>query len=246
MSAKIVEIVFVIDTSGSMRPCFDGLVANLDSVVRPLQGFDFEVRMGLVGCKVLKNTGSDGRVVCIETLDGGGLGRIYSSQDARLFTADAPTFSCALKALTAALEGDENHLIALDCALDYPFGPLGTTRRVVALFSDERIEDGFVTKADLGKVDPLVDKMMARRIQFFGALPMSPALEQLASADGCQVEAVNSGDGLASVNFGKLLGQMAKSISGTSLQGLESPYQRALFGQDKWGTTSNFSADGLR
>jgi len=248
MASKVVEIVFVMDRSGSMAPCFEGLAAHLDSVVRPLQGFNFEVRMGFVGCQVLKDPDDGGGVYVMHTLGGHGFDPIYQQGGVggALFTTDGAAFSGALRDLASGLQGDENHLVALDCALDFPFSPLGTTRRVVALFSDERIEDGSVTPNNLLQVDALVNKIMARRILFFGALPMSPALEQLASADGCQVESVAGGAGLAQVDFGKLLGQMAKSISGTSLQGLEGAYTKALFGQDCWGTTDNYSAEGLR
>ena len=46
------------------------------------------------------------------------------------------------------------------------------------------------------------------------------------------------GQGLASVDFKTLLGQMGKSISVSSLQGgQEERYERALFGQDKWVST---------
>ena len=47
---KNVDIVFVIDASGSMRPCFEGLANNMDEIVRPLQGYNLNVRLGLAPC----------------------------------------------------------------------------------------------------------------------------------------------------------------------------------------------------
>ena len=240
MKPKIVEIVFVIDASESMRPCFEGLAANLDQIVQPLQGFNFKVRLGLVGMSVGKS-GCGGKVFQVTTL-AGGYNTVYPASP-NLFTEDGEAFSAKLRSLE--LSGDEHHLIALDFALDFPFGPLETTRRVVALFSDEKVEDGLVCEEEMKKIPELLTKLMARRIMLFAALPGSPALEALATVDRCQVEPVQGGDGLASVNFSKLLGQMAKSISGASLQGAEDPYQKAVFGQDKWQDGSG-SFDGLR
>ena len=240
MKPNTVEVVFVVDASESMRPCFEGLARNLDQIVRPLQGFNFKVRLGLVAMSLGRND-TGGRIVRTVTL-AGDEAPIYQASPS-LFTEDGSAFSVKLRELM--LEGDENHLIALDCALDFPFGPMATTRRVVALFSDERIEDGLITQDEAAKVGDLVAKIMARRIQFFAALPSSPLLEQLATADCCQIEPVQGGDGLASVNFNKLLAQMAKSISGTSMQGAEENFTKALFGQDAWGRSSGSFA-GLR
>ena len=196
MKATTVEVVFVLDSSESMRPCFEGLARNLDQVIKPLQGFNFRVRLGLVAMSVGKSE-NGGRVVRTVTL-AGDEAPIYQAAPA-LFTEDGGAFSAKLR--TLELSGDENHLIALDCALDFPFGSMATTRRVVAMFSDERIEDGLVTDAETAKVGDIVTKIMARRVQFFAALPCSPLLEQLATADCCQVEPVQGGDGLAGVNF---------------------------------------------
>lgn len=246
MKPTSVDIVFVFDASESMRPCFEGLAKNLDQIVQPLQGFNFKVRLGLVAVSVGKAS-SGMRVVNVATFPPGeGLDNIYhrNPQDCTgLFTEDGRAFSMRLRSLS--LGGDENHLMALDFALDFPFGPLATTRRVVALFSDERIEDGLITENETGRVADLVAKIMARRVQLFAALPSSPLLDELATADCCQVEPIQGGDGLANVNFAKLLGQMAKSISGTSLQAAEEHFDLALFGQDKWGRGSG-SFDGLR
>ncbi len=241
MKPKIVEIVLVIDASESMRPCFEGLARNLDQIVQPLQGFNFKVRLGLMAMSVGK--ADDGNRLFPMTTMAGGYDTLYPAASPNLFTEDGAAFSAKLRSLK--LCGDEHHLIALDFALDFPFGPLETTRRVVALFSDEKIEDGMILEGEMKKIPELLTKLMARRIMLFAALPASPALDALATVDSCQVQPVQGGDGLASVNFSKLLGQMAKSISNMSLQGAEDPYQKAVFGQDKWGT-GNGSFDGLR
>ena len=102
-----------------------------------------------------------------------------------------------------------------------------------------------MTADELAQVPAILAKIMARRVQFFGALPSSGSLEQIGSADCSQIEKLQGGDGLASVNFSKLLGQMGKSMSVTSMQGGEGKYQRAIFGQDQW-TSGSGSFEGLR
>lgn len=242
MSASVVEIVFVIDASESMRPCFDGLARHLEQFLRPLQGFQFQIRLGLVAVKVGKSA-SGGRVVDTTTL-AGGLSAIYEhGGQSRLFTDSPDEFTRSLRGVQ--LSGDENTLLSLDIALDFPFGPVSKARRVIALFSDERIEDGAVIESEFALIPDLIKKVGDRRIMLFAAMPNSPSLELLGSTDGCQIQAIQGGDGLASVDFGKLMEQMAKSISVTSLQGAEGNYHRALFGQDRWNTADG-SFDGLR
>lgn len=244
MSAKVVEVVFVIDASDSMRPCFDALTRNLESLLKPLQGFSFEVRLGLVALNVGKDTDGEGRVFGTWTMAGTNPEDIYTESHGALFTTSPDAFLERLHDVT--LEGDEHALIALDMALDHPFSPVGTARRVVALFADECIEDGAFADGDVDKLPALLEKIAARRILVFGALPASPLLDELASADRSQFEPVAGGDGLASVDFSKLLGQMAKSISVASLQGDERPYARALWEQDRWGTTDSWTFQGLK
>jgi hypothetical protein len=244
MPPKFVEVVFVLDSSESMRPCIQGLIQNLDQMLRPLQGFQFNVRVGLLALSVGKAPSGD-RVFNMVTLAGDGVDAIHAIYQGggRLFSETPDDFSARLRSLE--LGGDEDHLLALDCACDFPFSPTSKTRRVIALFSDEKIEDGLLDSSSLRMLDKIVDKLSARRILLFAALPESPALMELGSAEGCQIEPVRGSDGLASVDFRKLLSQMAKTISVSSLQGDEGNHQPALFGQDRW-VAGEGSLDGLR
>ena len=112
MPAPNVDLVFVIDSSSSMKPCFEGLVSHLNDVINPLQGLNLNVRLGLVAMGV-GNTDSGSPLFHITTLSGG-YRSIYQS-DPKLFTTDREQFSKALK--NVILQGDENHLIALDLSL---------------------------------------------------------------------------------------------------------------------------------
>ena len=243
MKPSTVELVFVLDASESMRPCFEGLANNLQQVVNPLQTLGLKVRLGFIAMRVGNATGGGGVIATASINSASDPIALIASGDPGLFTEDNALFSSKMRALE--LGGDEHQLLALDCALDFPFGPMVNTRRVVAMFSDETIEDGFSGAAVVEKIPAIVTKIMARRIQFFAALPSSPALVALGSADCAQIEPVQGGEGLANVNFSKLLGQMAKSISCASLQAGPENYQKGLFGQYEWGLTDG-DFTGLR
>lgn len=243
MKPSTVELVFVLDASESMRPCFEGLANNLQQVVNPLQTLGLKVRLGFIAMRVGNATGGGGVIATASINSASDPIALIASGDPGLFTEDNALFSSKMRALE--LGGDEHQLLALDCALDFPFGPMVNTRRVVAMFSDETIEDGFLGAAVVEKIPAIVTKIMARRIQFFAALPSSPALEALGSADCAQIEPVQGGEGLGNVNFSKLLGQMAKSISCASLQAGPENYQKGLFGQYELGSAEG-DFTGLR
>ncbi len=245
MKPKIVDLVFVLDASESMRPCFEGLAQNIDKVVNPLQGMGMKVRLGLIAINAGKT--SDNRpaywVTTLGSPDFCASMEYINSGNPVLFTENNAQFIQEMRAIT--LQGDEDQLLALDCALDFPFGHMSTTRRVVAMFSDECLEDGITGVDKLNDIDAIVAKIMARKVLLFAALPTSDGLERLGQADSAQIEPVAGGEGLASVNFGKLLGQMAKSISTSSLQAGPENYIKGTFGQYQWGT-GDASVVGLR
>ncbi len=234
-----VDIVFVLDASESMKPCFDGLKKHLNVILAPMQGYVNKVRFGLLAHFAAPLRG---RAVYEHTFLGGQgpemLPKLYgqgSANDANFFTTDGNLFARKLGEIK--LGANEEMLIALDTALDFPFGPLHNTKRVVVLFSDEKLEDGLEQGKYNDKIPDIIDKLHKRKIKLFVAMPGSDGLWALAAADQSEVEEVADGNGLSGVDFAKLLGQMGKSISGSSLQATSEPrYQRAIFGQDKWGS----------
>ncbi len=236
MPAQNVDLVLAVDSSSSMLPCFQGLVDHLEQLVKPLQGWSFNLRLGVIAMSA--SEGGKGKTLYFpQTLAGGAaesLAAIYKpAQGAALFTQNPEQVIDLLRKTKP--EGNEDLLMMLDIAADFPFGPLSTTRRVVAMFSDETIESGVAGNASLPLIPRLSQKYMARGIKLYAALPISVSAEELSAIDSCQIEAVPGGDGLEAVDFGKLLGAMAKSISVSSRQSTgEAPYERALFGQDKF------------
>lgn len=239
MAAPNVDIVFVIDTSFSMQPCFDQLRVHLEHVITPLTGHVSRLRLGLVGHSASRTEDSviyDHRFLCAGDMDA-----LYGHQDddfalSRLFTSDPILFSRALLSLTP--HGDEEMLVALDIAADFPFGPLRNTKRVIILLSDEPFGQGPYGQHHITLLPELMAKLAARRILLFAAMPDSEAIQQLGLLDGSLIALVNGGDGLRSVDFDDLLRGMAKSISVASLQSTDEPvFKRALFGQDQWPST---------
>lgn len=229
-----VDIVLVLDSSDSMRPCFDQLRRHLRDLITPMQGLISRMRFGLVAL-------SAGRVYRVETLVPGNprencVDILYSNETGQqeFFTDSPDRMIAALRALTPA--GDEDNLLALDIALDFPFGPVATTKRFVTLFSDEPLESGITGTSRFDQIPSLVEKLNQRRVKLFCVMPLSDGAQRLSEANGAEFEAVDGGNGLSSVDFKRLLSQMGKTISVSSLQSVtEEKYRRALFGQDQWG-----------
>lgn len=234
------DIVFVIDASESMQPCFDALRSHLDAILQPMQGSVSKVRFGLVAQSAGKLRGRaiyDHRFLCGADLDV--LQRLYrrgpNDSDPReeFFTSDARRFASVLAEIKP--QGNEEMLVALDVAADFPFGPIADNKRVIALFSDEPFEEGVLAGELNARIPEIIEKLQRRRIHLFMAVPESEAALELAMADRSEAEFVDGGNGLQAVDFKLLLGQMGKSISGSSVQAAdEPPYTRALFGQDAW------------
>lgn len=241
-AATNVDVVLVLDTSISMKPCIDQLRSHLRDLIKPLQGHASRVRFGLLAMGA-SNSAEEGIVYKIVTMAGGveTIPPLYhgGSEQLEYFTDDPNKVIAVLDGLQVS--GDEDNLLALDTALDFPFGPTSNTKRVIAMFSDEKLENG-VQRSEVKKYIPeLIEKLHARRVKLFCAIPYSSAAQQLSEANGSEIEDVGDGDGLGSVDFRALLTQMGKSISVSSLQGaLEEKYQPAIFGQNEW-TIGDFS-----
>lgn len=248
MKPQTVDLVLVVDASDSMGHCFAHLRQHLADLLTPLQQANIRVRFGLVAYAAGKDL--SGIVYDHTFVRGSGpllLQQLYSSQFRveDYFTTDPSAVGRTLEALKPG--GNEDTLLAMDIAADFPFGPLETTRRVIAVFSDEKLEDGIGGDGPLEKLPDLVEKLQQRRIQLFVAAPLSPGLEQLAAVDRAEIEPVEGGDGLKSVDFKKIMAQMGKSISMTSLQtGHEPVWKRALYGQDRWSSNRSASESTRR
>ncbi len=236
MSAENVDIVFVLDKSKSMQPCFDQLRSNLQSLIDSLGNSVYKLRFGLVAQSCTLYEGGGG-LFSSEFLNYNSLGDLYKgSEQSRdsFFTKDAGIFRDALATLEP--EGNEDMIIALDIAADFPFGHLSNTKRVIALYSDEPIEDQ-IPESRLAKFDELLQKIMDRRISLYAAIPDSEYMRKLDMLENAEITPVSGYDGLANLDFQQLLTQMGESITVSVLQSIEKEeeYKKALFDQDSWG-----------
>ena len=276
MPVQTVDIVFVIaigadldDDGNKVKGFKDSLNRNLRSLIESLQQSGLHVRYGLVAHALNPFTLAGDhtrRLTCaycfhfLRPVDELLLHDMYHDQyyDIRdFFTDDAKAFQNILDELYQV----EPHLsgpvpIALDLALDFPFGPLATTRRVIALISDRAIEDSVlpVEKGWKNVFPKLVDKIMARKIMLYGFIPESAAALELAEAERSEIVLWDScirSEWMASSLWSKTFSfdryfesyfaKLLKSISASSMQGIsESEYSKALFSEDVPGFLTLF------
>jgi len=239
MKPQNVDLVLLVDASESMKPCFSQLRQHLNDLLYPLQQANFKVRFGLIAYAAGRD--SFGPVYDHTFIGGSGpemIKKLYGSSPsvADFFTHDPTVVARVLAGLEA--QGNEDTLLALDIAADLPFGPAETTQRVIAVFTDEALENGVSGETPVAKIPELRQKLTQRKIMLFLSAPGSPASYMLGQLGKAQFEEVDGGDGLKNVDFKKLLAQMAKSISVSRLQeGKEPTWQKALFAQDKWSAS---------
>jgi hypothetical protein len=236
MPANNVDLVLVVDASQSMEHCYEALCEHLDSLLAPLHQAAFNVRIGVLVASASTTKGSITHMLTFlraGTMDG--VRALYGpNPDASLFFTSNPA---EVRKVLSGVEvsGNEDMLVALDIALDFPFRPAWETRRVVALFTDEPFDASASDGASLQKLPQVVEKLAERRVKLFLAAPACSKADELSCVDGAEWEVIDDNDaGLSGVNFAKLLAAMAKTISGTSLQAAGDDSPRPTYGQDKW------------
>ncbi|MBP5639295.1 MAG: VWA domain-containing protein, partial [Victivallales bacterium] len=237
MGANKVDILFVVDASDSMSPCFQKLRDNLRRFILPLNQASFEIRFGLLAY----NAGGDGHHAIYEhTFIGGNTANLVKGLYAqnpdigKYFTSDANKFLNALDSVRT--QGDENTPLALDIASDFPFNTPDESRRVIALFSNEKLETGILENEPLGKFQQVLQKIAKRKIALYVYLPASNAAAMMTRLPKSIIKTVEEGPNCwDNVDFGQMLEQMGKSISVSSLQMTREPeYQKAIYGQNTW------------
>jgi hypothetical protein len=241
MSTKgIADVVFVIDASGSMEPCISALKANIASFASSLEGANaasFDLRLEFIAVKSDEDGGSCG--MSTSRINGAAdvAGAIYkggSAQGSSKLWSGPAEFRNGLDRVEVG--GNEDNLFALDTALDLPWRQANGCHRVVVLLTDEPPETGALPAARRARVPDLILKINDLRVKLFVVGPYSETFAELQAADGSdylQIDDADVGNGLASVDFRKVMGSIAKSISVASLQASPKSVKRALFGQDR-------------
>lgn len=243
---RTADIVLCLDASASMRPCIDAVRKHLGDFVDSLCGdaqTRWDLRFDYLAHAAGETTDGSG-VFNFRSLTAGQLGLLQAlyqqgGRGENFFTRDLN----ALKQGLATIEvgGDEAPLIALDTALDFPWRDAVACHRVVIMLTDEALETGVCVKQQLETINALVEKIHKLRVILFLVAPSSDAFDQLCGADKSEFMVVDEPhNGLSKVAFSEVLASIGKSVSVSALQGAASngkSARRALFGQDKWGST---------
>lgn len=134
----------------------------------------------------------------------------------RFFTSDVMAFQRALSEVRTG--ENESPLVALDCALDFPWRDSAAARRVVILLTDEPMEGGNRLAESLRLLPKLIDKIQDQKVLLYLVTPESSGFEQLSAVDKSEWHVVQGHDGLGSVDFGKLLETLARSVSVSQME----------------------------
>ena len=236
---KRADVVFVVDASDSMKPCFDQLRNSIKKFVEPFKEEGFtSLRLGLLAYNAGPN--NDKWVYRNTFINGDApenMNILYGDdEDAQesLFTrsgdgfVDIETFCSRLDSINCC--ADENTPLALDCAGDFPFEPVCMTRRIIILFTDEKLEDGVLKQDAIGdnfsELEKVMEKICNQRFAtlfYFG--PQSAASEFMEEYPNVFMtyvkeykERAEGEDIWENIDFEKILEGMAKSISRSKLQ----------------------------
>jgi len=245
----IVDVIFCLDASGSMAPCIDGVRGNISALLDGLVGdenrkIDWRLDFLAHSCD------ETGTLIRSSSLRRQGLeliGALYGqkSDPGAFFTTDSAELRVGLNSVN--VYGDEAILVALDMCLDYPWRPRECCHRVVVLLTDEPLESNAEAKSQRKMIGSLIDKIHDLGVLLFLVGPESAGFNELAEADKSQYQRVGqASDGLGSLNFGRVLSHIGKSVSVSALQGTpDKLIKKALFGQDGW-VASNGKISGGR
>ena len=237
------DIVFCIDASGSMKPCIDALRANIEKLLEGLKTdvqTTWDVRFDFLAFHDSKDGVHWYRSVALESVPL--IEAIYkgSGAQASFFTKDLEAFKAGLKGIE--VEGEEEQLLALDVAMDFPWRPSAGCHRVVVLLTDEPVETGVEVEEQKAKVDALIAKAMEKRIKLFVIAPESECFYRLSAADRCEYD--DSGaerGGLSNVDFSKMMTAIGKSVSVAQTYEGATSEAKPNFDQGSWGTVSHVS-----
>jgi hypothetical protein len=237
MSTKgVADIVFCLDASGSMSPCFKGVKDHIGAFVAGL-GTSAQVKWDLRFDFVAYNyalSGNGPAFQCRSVEHRSLLPALYPQAKQGLFTADLERFRNALSSVVP--DGDESSLVALDCALDFPWREASSCHRIVIMMTDECFETGQELCNERSRLSDLIRKIQDLRVMLFLVAPECEVYSKLSEVDRCEFTVLQGANtGLADVNFKEVLGYIGKSVSVSQLQAPKSiQVERGLFGQGRW------------
>ncbi len=238
---NVADIVFCLDASTSMEPCFRGVCQHLGDFVQGLTSRGqqaLDLRLDYVAYSA--SPSSRGFLFRHESLYSQALVEsLYGSNSTgRFFTRDQNEFRQGLQRVTTM--GDEAPLVALDFALDFPWRPAHECHRVVIMMTDEPAEEGVFLDEQLALLPSLIDKAARLRVLLHLVAPPSKTFDMLSALDKCEYDVLSDyGQGLAGLDFKEVLSYIGKSVSAASKQAAsDHAVSRGLFRQAEWGTST--------
>ena len=220
----VVDMVFVIDATGSMTPCIDALKGNLEAFIDGLHGGNLPIKSWR------------GRVVGYRDYEADA-----NPLEDHPFVGDVEALKAQLRTLKAEGGGDEPEslLDALYKVATTEQGAKGATEdpdkwryrseatRVVIVFTDASYKPSMaIAEARGGTLDDLANALTNGRIFLNLFVPNLPCYVTMSSLDKCEVETFDAVDGslqkgLEALSadkprFRKILEQMAKSVSASA------------------------------
>lgn len=244
------DVVFCLDSSQSMKPCFralrDGIAAFTKGLASDAQ-MTWDVRFDYISHRASKSAGSI--VMSHSSLNHfDAISPLYEaagSEPSGFFTRDTDAFRAGLDTLES--KGDEANLIALDVCLDMPWRPASECHRVVIMLTDEPVETGLMIPESREAIPTLIQKIRELGVLLYIVGPPSKCFDTLSAAPRAEFEEIEKGTdkGLADLDLSELLSHIGKSVSKSTLQKPQSsPTHRALFGQTGWGGVNHTSWSG--
>jgi len=245
----VVDVIFCLDASDSMKPCIDGVKAHITSFLEGLKSDGqrtWDVRFDFVAHNCVRGEGGgighDHKSIFHNETGNDVLHNLYLSPGSgRFFTTDIDEFKRGLDKVEVL--GDEGPLIALDSCLDFPWREADQCHRVVIFMTDEPFETSSIPDKEKAFLGDIQQKTQDLKVLLFIVAPDSSAYEELSEIDKSEYEAVESRSaGLADVDFRKLLSGIGKSVSVSTAnqQGapVEKNVKKGIFGQTEWGVQS--------
>lgn len=239
------DIVFCMDASGSMRPTFDGVRAHVFELVDSLKAdlqHSWDVRFDFLAYNVSYDCGGKAGFVFktvgrsnMEVIDG-----LYrTSRDSNgesapgFFTRDIEKFKAELGMVECM--GEETTGVALDMAADFPFRDATTCHRAIVLLTDEPLETGNAVAETMPRLMDLARKLQDRRIALYMVTPQSEAYDTLSQIDKCEWTVVDdASNGLRTVDFGKLMQCVGKSVSVSQTSASSDSGSMPLYNEPGW------------
>jgi hypothetical protein len=188
----VADVVFVVDSSGSMSDILAGLKTHIKDFVRDLlnspQSTLSDVRLGLV------------------THDVNGRPATQSAAFVSSDTEFATLVDCAPGG------GTEFGLPAIDLALDFPWRV--ECRRYIAFFTDEPVEGGHEAPFQRSKLQELCKKMAELHVHLLGIGPECPSYDVVGKTPGSDYKAEKNRQTLEHPDMKDVLIGLAKTITG--------------------------------